>query len=54
MNKISQSDTYNPNNYYHTGYFQSPNYDDWTTSSARLQATALTLTQRTLQLQNML
>ncbi|MGN1132553.1 MAG: alpha-amylase family glycosyl hydrolase [Ruminococcus sp.] len=29
-NKVSQSDKYNPNNYYHTGYFQSLNWDDWT------------------------
>lgn len=36
MNKISQSDTYNPNNYYHTGYFQSPNYDDWTTKFSQI------------------
>ena len=28
--KISKSSTYNPNNYYHTGYFQSLNWDDWT------------------------
>lgn len=36
MNKISQSDTYNSNNYYHTGYFQSPNYDDWTTKFSQI------------------
>ncbi len=36
MKKISQSDTYNPNNYYHTGYFQSPNYDDWTTKFSQI------------------
>ncbi len=36
MNKISQSDTYNLNNYYHTGYFQSPNYDDWTTKFSQI------------------
>ena len=30
MDKISDSDIYNPNNYYHTGYFQSLNWDDWT------------------------
>ena len=29
MNKISQSDKYNANNYYHSGYFQSMNWDDW-------------------------
>ena len=28
-NKISQSDKYNVNNYYHSGYFQSMNWDDW-------------------------
>lgn len=36
MNKISTSDVYNPNNYYHTGYFQSPNYDDWTTKFSQI------------------
>lgn len=36
MNKISDSDIYNPNNYYHTGYFQSPNYDDWTTKFSQI------------------
>lgn len=36
MDKISQSDTYDPNNYYHTGYFQSPNYDDWTTKFSQI------------------
>ena len=29
MNKISQSDKLNANNYYHSGYFQSMNWDDW-------------------------
>ena len=28
--KISKSDKYNSHNYYHTGYFQSLNWDDWT------------------------
>lgn len=36
MNKISDSDIYNPNNYYHSGYFQSPNYDDWTTKFSQI------------------
>ena len=36
MNKISTSDKYNPHNYYHTGYFQSPNYDDWTTKFSQI------------------
>lgn len=36
MNKISQSDIYNPNNYYHTGYFQSLNWDDWTCKYAQI------------------
>ncbi len=36
MNKVSQSDIYNPNNYYHSGYFQSPNYDDWTTKFSQI------------------
>ena len=36
MDKIPQSDIYNPNNYYHTGYFQSPNYDDWTTKFSQI------------------
>lgn len=30
MHKISTDPKYNPNNYYHTGYFQSLNWDDWT------------------------
>lgn len=30
MAKISQSEVYNPDNYYHSGYFQSLNWDDWT------------------------
>ena len=30
MDKISQSPTANANNYWHTGYFQSLNWDDWT------------------------
>ncbi len=29
-NKLSNSDVYNANNYYHSGYFQSLNWDDWT------------------------
>lgn len=36
MNKVSTSDTYNPNNYYHTGYFQSLNWDDWTCKFAQI------------------
>ena len=36
MNKISTSDKYNPNNYYHTGYFQSLNWDDWTCKYAQI------------------
>lgn len=36
MNKISQSDTYNANNYYHSGYFQSLNWDDWTCKYAQI------------------
>ena len=28
--KLSGSDKFNPNNYYHTGYFSSLNWDDWT------------------------
>ena len=30
IKKTSDSSVYNPNNYYHTGYFQSLNWDDWT------------------------
>ena len=29
IKKLSQSDTLNSNNYYHSGYFQSMNWDDW-------------------------
>lgn len=28
--KLSHSDVFNPNNYYHSGYFQHLNWDDWT------------------------
>ena len=34
--KISDSDIYNPNNYYHSGYFQSHNFDDWTTKFSQI------------------
>ena len=34
--KISSSDVYNPHNYFHTGYFQNPNYDDWTTKFSQI------------------
>ena len=30
IGKLSDSDTYNANNAYHSGYFQSLNWDDWT------------------------
>lgn len=30
MDKVSTSSVYNPNNYWHSGYFQSLNWDDWT------------------------
>ncbi len=36
MTKVSTSDIYNANNYYHSGYFQSPNYDDWTTKFSQI------------------
>lgn len=36
MTKMSTSEIYNPNNYYHSGYFQNPNYDDWTTKFAQI------------------
>lgn len=36
MNKVSTSDTYNANNYYHSGYFQSLNWDDWTCKFAQI------------------
>lgn len=36
MDKLSQSDKYNPNNYYHSGYFQSLNWDDWTCKFAQI------------------
>ncbi len=36
INKVSTSDTYNKNNYYHTGYFQSLNWDDWTCKFAQI------------------
>ncbi len=36
IGKLSQSNTYNANNYYHTGYFQSLNWDDWTCKFAQI------------------
>lgn len=36
MDKVSTSDKYNKNNYYHTGYFQSLNWDDWTCKFAQI------------------
>lgn len=36
INKLSNSDTYNKDNYWHSGYFQNPNYDDWTTKFAQI------------------
>ncbi|MCH5298434.1 MAG: starch-binding protein [Ruminococcus sp.] len=36
INKLSDSDKYNANNYWHTGYFQNPNYDDWTTKFSQI------------------
>ncbi len=36
INKVSLSDKLNPNNYYHTGYFQSLNWDDWTCKYAQI------------------
>ncbi|MBQ8573149.1 MAG: starch-binding protein [Ruminococcus sp.] len=34
--KLSSSDKYNKDNYYHSGYFQSPNWDDWTTKFCQI------------------
>jgi glycosidase len=36
MDKVSTSDTYNANNYWHTGYFQSLNWDDWSCKFAQI------------------
>lgn len=36
MAKVSTSDKYNSKNYYHTGYFQSLNWDDWTCKYAQI------------------
>ncbi len=36
MSKVSSSDKYNKNNYFHTGYFQSLNWDDWTCKYAQI------------------
>ncbi len=36
INKLSQSDKYNVDNYYHSGYFQSLNWDDWTCKFAQI------------------
>lgn len=34
--KLSNSDVYNANNYWHSGYFQSLNWDDWTCKYAQI------------------
>ncbi len=36
IGKLSQSDKFNANNYYHSGYFQSLNWDDWTCKFAQI------------------
>ncbi len=36
MNKLSTHELYNANNYYHSGYFQSLNWDDWTCKYAQI------------------
>ncbi|MDO4419070.1 MAG: alpha-amylase family glycosyl hydrolase [Ruminococcus sp.] len=36
MEKVSNDAKYNPNNYFHTGYFQSLNWDDWTCKYAQI------------------
>ncbi len=36
MLKVSQHDLYNKDNYYHSGYFQSLNWDDWTCKFAQI------------------
>ena len=41
--KISKSSKYNPNNYYHTGYFQSSNWDDWTCKYCQIEGDCVDL-----------
>lgn len=36
IGKLSNSDIYNANNAYHTGYFQSLNWDDWTCKDCQI------------------
>lgn len=36
IHKLSQSDKYNVDNYFHSGYFQSLNWDDWTCKFAQI------------------
>ena len=36
MLKVSQHELYNKDNYYHSGYFQSLNWDDWTCKFAQI------------------
>ncbi len=36
LTKLSDSDTYNAENYWHSGYWQSPNWDDWTTKYCQI------------------
>lgn len=37
MTKVSTSDVYNANNYYHTGYWQSLNWDDWSCKYCQIE-----------------
>lgn len=34
--RVSTSDKYNPNNYYHTGYWRNSNYDDYATKYSQI------------------
>ena len=41
--KVSDSKIYNPNNYYHTGYFQSLNWDDWSCKFCQIEGDCVDL-----------
>lgn len=43
IEKLSDSDTLNPDNYYHTGYFQSLNWDDWSCKFAQIDGDCVDL-----------
>lgn len=43
IQKLSDSNVYNANNYYHSGYFQSLNWDDWTCKYGQIEGDCVDL-----------